>query len=105
MDLQYVYNKSKNIQQDAYRIVLRNEKPTLDEERSLKKHGINGVIIVENFEKFYPDFVSMYQYLERENREKIYKYINKYPCVAVFFKKCFHTAISLSYSDISSHFS
>ena len=76
MDLQYVYNKSKNIQQDAYRIVLRNEKPTLDEERSLKKHGINGVIIVENFEKFYPDFVSMYQYLERENREKIYKYIN-----------------------------
>lgn len=75
-DLQFVYEKSKNIQKDAYRIVLRNKVPTSQEQRNLKKHGINEIIIVENFEDFYPDFLLAYQECQAENKEKIYKYIN-----------------------------
>lgn len=75
-DLQFVYDKSKSSQKDAYRIVLRNEIPPLQEQRNLKKHGINEIILVENYESFYTYFLLAYQEYQTENKEKIYKYIN-----------------------------
>lgn len=75
-DLQFVYEKSKNIQKDAYRIVLRNKIPTSQEQRNLKKHGINEIILVDNFEDFYADFLIAYQKSQTESKEKIYKHIN-----------------------------
>ena len=75
-DLQFVYDKSKSIQKDAYKIVLRNKIPTSQEQRDLKKHGINEIILVEKFENFYTDFLLAYQGYQTENKEKIYKHIN-----------------------------
>jgi len=75
-DLQFVYEKSKSIQKDAYRIVLKNEIPTEQEQRNLKKHGINEIILVNNFENFYTDFLSTYKKYQTESKEKIYKHIN-----------------------------
>ncbi len=75
-DLQFVYEKSKSIKKDAYRIVLKNEIPTEQEQRNLKKHGINEIILVNNFENFYTDFLSTYKKYQTESKEKIYKHIN-----------------------------
>ena len=52
-DLVYVYNKSLTFQQDTYRIVLRTKTPDIIEQQNLKKHGINEIILVENYEQFY----------------------------------------------------
>lgn len=75
-DLQFVYDKSKSSQKDAHRIVLRNKIPSTQEQRNLKKHGINEIILVENYENFYADFSLAYQKYQIENKEKIYKHIN-----------------------------
>ena len=71
-DLQFLYDKSKSIQKDAYKIVLRNKIPTSQEQRDLKKHGINEIILVEKFENFYTDFLLAYQGYQTENKEKIF---------------------------------
>lgn len=75
-DLQFVYQKSISIQKDAYRTVLRKEIPNSQEQRNLRKHGINEIILVDNFENFYTDFLLMYQKHQAESKEKIYKHIN-----------------------------
>lgn len=75
-DLQFVYDKSKSSQKDAYRIVLRNKIPPSQEQRNLKKHDVNEIILVENYENFYTDFLLAYQEYQTENKEKIYKHIN-----------------------------
>ena len=75
-DLQFVYDKSKSSQKDAYRIVLRNKIPPSQEHRNLKKHDVNEIILVENYENFYTDFLLAYQEYQTENKEKIYKHIN-----------------------------
>ncbi len=69
--------KKANVsKKDAYRIVLKNEIPTEQEQRNLKKHGINEIILVNNFENFYTDFLSTYKKYQTESKEKIYKHIN-----------------------------
>ena len=75
-DLVYVYQKSLEYHQDTYRIVLRTEAPSIIEQQNLKKHGVNEIILVDNFEQFYPDFLSQYKKLQEESRGTIYEYFN-----------------------------
>ena len=55
-DLQYVYEKSKIYQRSTFRIVLRDKHPDIMEEQNLKRHGINEIIMVDSYERFYDDF-------------------------------------------------
>lgn len=64
-DLVYIYGKSSPYQQETYRIVLRTSEPSTIEQQNLKKHGINEIIIVDQYEQFYEDFIKKYNELER----------------------------------------
>lgn len=75
-DLIYVYQKSLEYHQDTYRIVLRAKAPSVIEQQNLKKHGINEIIIVDNFERFYPDFINQYKKLQEKSRYSIFEYLN-----------------------------
>lgn len=75
-DLMYVYQKSLEYHQDTYRIVLRTEIPSNIEQDKLKKHGVNAILLVDNFEQFYPDFLSQYKKLQEESRSTIYEHFN-----------------------------
>ena len=75
-DLVYIYQKSLEYYQDTYRIVLRTKVPSIVEQQNLKKHGVNEIILVDNFEQFYPDLLSQYKKLQEESRVAIYEYFN-----------------------------
>ena len=75
-DLVYVYNKSLTFQQDTYRIVLRTKTPDIIEQQNLKKHGINEIILVENYEQFYSDFLVQYEKIKAISRYTIYEHLN-----------------------------
>ena len=81
-DLQYIYEKSKEFQIDTCRIVLRSSEPSLKEQQKLKKHGINEIIIVESYERFYQDFLIAYSELASSNRNHLYAHIN--PTIRLF---------------------
>lgn len=75
-DLQYIYEKSKEFKSDTYRFILRNSEPNAKEQLKLKSHGINKIIIVENYEKFYEDFMHAYNEYMSLEREEVYNYFN-----------------------------
>lgn len=75
-DLQYIYEKSKIFQKETLRVVVRRNVPDIIEQDALKRHGVNKIILVDSYEKFYSDFVETYTALQEERRETIYAYIN-----------------------------
>ncbi len=75
-DLMFVYQKSLQYNQNTFRVVLRTQVPDIIEQQNLKQHGINEIIIVDNYEQFYPDFLNLYNELKKESRETIYQYFN-----------------------------
>ena len=75
-DLQYVYEKSKIYQHSTFRIVLRDKHPDIMEEQHLKKHGINEIIMVDSYERFYDDFLDKYAELQKDRREVLYEHLN-----------------------------
>lgn len=75
-DLVYIYQKSMEYHQDTYRIVLRTKIPEIMEQQNLKKHGINEIILVDDYEQFYSDFLVRYKELQEKSRDTIYEYIN-----------------------------
>ena len=75
-DLQYVYEKSKIYQRSTFRIVLRDKHPDIMEEQNLKRHGINEIIMVDSYERFYDDFLDKYVELQKDRREVLYEHLN-----------------------------
>ena len=75
-DLMYVYRKSSEFQQETFRIVLRRTEPTILEQRNLKNHGINQILLVDSYERFYDDFVAKYKEIQEETRKTIYEHLN-----------------------------
>lgn len=75
-DLVYIYGKSSDYQQETYRIVLRTHEPSIIEQQNLRKHGVNEIIIVNQYEQFYEDFIKKYNELENELQQSKYEYIN-----------------------------
>lgn len=75
-DLQYVYNQCKTeCTPGSKRIVIRTKKPSTKEARNLKKHGISHVLLVDNYVRFYTDFLNKYKELKKQ-QSKIYQFYN-----------------------------
>lgn len=75
VDLQNVFNASRSYAKETYRFVIRTKEPDIQEEINLKNHGINRVLLVKNYERFYTDFVTEYvEFLSKRN--KGYKFTN-----------------------------
>ena len=75
-DLKYVYGKSDPLKAEAFRIALRTEVPPISVQQKMKQHGINHLLLVNNYELFYSGFVNEYERQAAEVRSEIYKYIN-----------------------------
>lgn len=75
-DLQYVYDKCHPFADETYRIVMRRNSPSTIEQQKLKKHGINEIILVDDYEQFYSDFLQKYTELQCEVRKAVYEHIN-----------------------------
>lgn len=75
-DLIYIYGKSSEYEQDTYRIVLRTREPSIIEQQNLRKHGVNEIIIVNQYEQFYEDFIKKYNELEIDLQQSKYEHIN-----------------------------
>lgn len=75
-DLRFVYEKSLEFQKETFRVVLRKEIPSISEQQNLKKHGVNEIILIEDYEKFYIDFLAVYIELVSESKIKVYEHLN-----------------------------
>lgn len=84
-DLKYVYEKSVQFSDETNKYVLRESIPSIIEQQKLKKHGINKIIHVNNYERFYDDFIKKYKEREEQVRQNIYEYSN--PHIAEFSDK------------------
>ena len=71
MDIKQIYNDVKNDDGESYRIQVRKSDPDTKEERNLKKHGINAIIKVTDYDLFYRDFIKIYneEYAKKKTEE------------------------------------
>lgn len=75
-DIQFIYSECKNdCTPESMRIVVRTEKPSLQEKRNLKKHGISHVLLVDNYVRFYTDFLTKYKEIKKQ-KSQIYEFYN-----------------------------
>ena len=79
-DLIFINDKSTHYKKDTYRIAVRSSEPSLFEQQKLKKHGINQLVIVNDYASFYRDFIQEYEKQSAEARSAIYEHIN--PCIS-----------------------
>lgn len=75
-DIKYVYSQIKHSSNNNYRIILRSEKPSFKEEIDLKSYGINSVIIVNDYELLYKEFVKSFKNKQINRDLNDYKYKN-----------------------------
>ncbi|MEY8356775.1 SIR2 family protein [Lachnospiraceae bacterium 54-53] len=75
-DLKYVYEKSIEYSGETNKYILRKDTPNLIEQQKLKMHGINSIIIVNDYEQFYGDFVRKYRESEEQVRQELFEFIN-----------------------------
>lgn len=90
-DLQFIYEKSKAFKSDTYRIVLRKSEPSLKEQQKLRQHGINEIVLIEDYERFYEDLLQVYSEQLSVSRESLYSYFN--PAIISYTDK--KTSLSL----------
>lgn len=75
-DLRYVYNQCKgDCTPGSMRIVVRIERPSDQETKNLRKHGVSHVLLVDNYIRFYTDFLNKYKEL-KEQQSRIYRFYN-----------------------------
>ena len=84
-DLQYVYEKSIQFSGETNKYVLRTSVPDVIEQQKLKKHGINTIILIKDYERFYDDFIEKYKDGEEHVRQEVYEYVN--PTIKEFTDK------------------
>lgn len=85
-DLKFIYDKVKENSGNNLRIVLRREKPqTLKDKMLLSSYGINTVILVEDYELFYQEFISEMQKMQVATQVSTFKFKN--PNIEIKFSK------------------
>ncbi|MDE5937589.1 MAG: SIR2 family protein [Lachnospiraceae bacterium] len=75
-DLKYLYNQVKGEEKDTARFILREKAPDKWEEITLEDYGITDVILVEDYERFYVDFLKEYRAAAVGIRIKEYPFKN-----------------------------
>ena len=75
-DIRFVYNQCKEeCTPGSMRIVVRTEKPSVTEKGNLMRHGISHVLLVDNYVRFYTEFLNKYKEL-KEQQSQIYRFYN-----------------------------
>lgn len=80
-DLKYLYNQTKEEAKETSRYILRQERPDFLEEIALEEHGITDVILTEDYDLFYVNFLNEYQ--NHKVKTKIADYPFKNPTIKV----------------------
>lgn len=75
-DIRFVYNQCKEeCTPGSMRIAVRTEKPSVTEKGNLMRHGISHVLLVDNYVRFYTEFLNKYKEL-KEQQSQIYRFYN-----------------------------
>lgn len=74
-DLKFVYGKADH-SANVLRIALRSRIPSAIEKSTLEEYGINTIIIVDDYERFYIDIIQKVQQLIAEEGSLNYKFKN-----------------------------
>ena len=91
-DLKFIYDKIKENSGNNLRIVLRKEEPqTLKDKMLLSSYGINTVILVEDYDLFYQEFISETQKMQAATQVATFKYKN--PKTVIKFSKADTTCL------------
>ncbi len=75
-DLKYLYNQVKGEEKETARFILREKEPDKLEKITLEDYGITDVILVEDYERFYVDFLKEYRCAAVGMRIKEYPFKN-----------------------------
>ena len=73
--MKYVYGKADH-RTNTLKITLRTKEPTFREKGALEEYGINTVILVDDFNRFYLDIIQKVHQLQAEEGSIKYKYKN-----------------------------
>ena len=76
IDIKQIYNNTKNDSGDSYRICVKKEQSSTNDIRNLKKHGINVIIRVKDYDLFYRDFVKAYNEENAKKKTNEFEFIN-----------------------------
>ncbi len=74
-DLKYVYGKS-NHKTNTLKITLCEKEPGFKEKSNLMEYGINTIILIEDYKRFYLDIIRKVKDLEATEKSADYKYKN-----------------------------
>lgn len=76
-DLKYIYSHmEEDISPNILRCIIRNRRLDQDEEINLELYGINAVIVVNDYELFYREFVREYEALAAQEHGEKYPFTN-----------------------------
>lgn len=76
-DLEYIFSQAKeDISSNILRCIIRTNKLTIDEEFDLEEYRINAVIIVNDYELFYREFISEYEEIAAQDAGTKYQFTN-----------------------------
>ncbi len=76
-DLKYIYSQVKeDISSNILRCIIRTKQLEPEEELDLEEYGINAVIVVNDYELFYREFVSEYENLVAQDTGAQYQFTN-----------------------------
>lgn len=76
-DLKYIYSQVKeDISANIMRCIIRTNRLKPEEELDLEEYGINTVIIVNDYELFYREFVSEYERIAAQDTGSKYPFTN-----------------------------
>ena len=76
-DLKYIYSQAEeDISPNIFRCIIRTRHLEPNEELDLEEYGINTVIVVNDYELFYREFVSEYEKLLAQDSDTQYQFTN-----------------------------
>ena len=76
-DLKYIYSQVKeDISSNILRCIIRTKQLEPEEEFDLEEYGINTVIIINDYELFYREFVSEYEKIAAQDAGAKYQFTN-----------------------------
>ena len=74
-DLKYVYGKADH-RTNTLKITLRSKEPTFREIGTLEEYGINTIILIEDYDRFYTDIIQKVHQLQAEEECVNYRFKN-----------------------------
>lgn len=74
-DLKYVYGKADH-RTNTLKITLRSKEPTFRETGTLEEYGINTIILIEDYDRFFTDIIQKVHQLQAEEECVNYKFKN-----------------------------